>query len=46
MRDDTLGPPYRQDIGGNEGDGVLMDPLMVTVRGVPYARMPIQPHVA
>ena len=45
VRDDMLGSAYKQDIGGDERDGILMGPLMVTLRGVPYARMPIQPFV-
>lgn len=46
VRDDTLGSAYKQDIEGDERDGVLMGPLMVTVRGLSDARMPIQPLVA
>ena len=46
VRDDTLGSAYKQDIGGDERNMSLMGLLMITVRGVPYARMPIQPLVA
>ncbi|ESU40097.1 RRNA biogenesis protein RRP5 [Giardia duodenalis] len=46
VRDDTLGSAYKQDIEGDERDGVLMGPLMVTVRGLSYACIPIQPLVA
>ena len=46
VRDDMLGSTYGRDIGDDERDGVPMGQLMVTVRGLSYARMPIQPLVA
>ena len=45
VRDDTLGLAYKQDIGGDERDGALMDPLIVIVRGLSYVHMLIQPFV-
>ena len=46
VRDDMLGSAYGRDIEDDERNMSLMGPLMVTVRGLSDARMPIQPLVA